>query len=282
MKLQLGLITLALAAACSVSEDPVPVRATSPQTAATEGSDAGEAGAEDAGGDDASMPDEPKVLDLADVRDNPTQYTWFDFRPNVKKLILAGAAETEHIAILWYTTADGGVGLHYHSKTESVYVIEGTQTDGKGEYPTGTLYFNPPGSGHQITDSSGFFLLAYAAPPDFMNTALIGEYSPVRIDTKASDLGTRYDFTTQAEGARSHAVPLPAAGGMAAELIELDGAGTYSFRGNYVLVLEGTCLVNVMRLGAQKLVVSGSVAPVPYALAASSSGSCRILGVAFR
>jgi len=83
-------------------------------------------------------------LDLADVKTNPGAYEWFDFRPNVLKLILAGAAETEHIAILWYTLTDGAVGLHYHSMTESVYVIDGTQTDGKGSYPTGSVYFNPP------------------------------------------------------------------------------------------------------------------------------------------
>ncbi|HTV22992.1 MAG TPA: cupin domain-containing protein, partial [Polyangiaceae bacterium] len=94
------------------------------------------------------------VLDLVDVKSNPENYEWFDFRPNVKKLILSGAAETEHVAILWYTVVDGSVGLHLHSKTESVYVIDGTQTDAKGVYPTGTVYFNPPGSGHAISDSS--------------------------------------------------------------------------------------------------------------------------------
>lgn len=96
------------------------------------------------------------VIDLNNVKVNPSSYSWFDFRPNVKKLILAGAAETEHIAVLWYTVTDGAVGLHYHSKTESVYVIDGTQTDAKGVYPTDTVYFNPPGSGHEIMKSSGF------------------------------------------------------------------------------------------------------------------------------
>src|SRR5262245_637894 len=50
------------------------------------------------------------VLDLGDVTDDPGGYGWFDFRPNVQKLILSGAAETEHIAILWYTVPDGSVG----------------------------------------------------------------------------------------------------------------------------------------------------------------------------
>jgi hypothetical protein len=85
--------------------------------------------------DEPSKPKEltsATVLDLDDVKNNPTSYEWFDFKPNIQKLILAGAPETEHIAILWYTVTDGGVALHYHSKTESVYVIEGTQTDAKG------------------------------------------------------------------------------------------------------------------------------------------------------
>src|SRR5438477_9009940 len=145
--------------------------------------DAGtDTGSDDAGGPGLSA---ATVLDLDDVKTNPGPYDWFDFRPNVKKLVLAGVPESEHVAILWYTITDGAVGLHYHAKTESVFVIDGTQTDGKGVYPTGTVYFNPPGSGHEIMHSSGFFLLAYAAPPDFANTSLIGEYTPIRIDTSA-------------------------------------------------------------------------------------------------
>src|SRR4029077_2717917 len=97
------------------------------------------------------------ILDLKEVTTNPSGHPWFDFRPNLKKLILSGAPETQHVALLWYTVTDGSVGLHLHSKTESVYVIDGTQTDAKGVYPTGTVYFNPPGSGHAITHSSGFF-----------------------------------------------------------------------------------------------------------------------------
>ncbi len=118
----------------------------------------------------------------------------------MKKLILTGAAETEHIAILWYTVPDGAVGLHYHGKTESVYGIDGTQTDAKGTYPTGTVYFNPPGSGHQISDSSGFFLLAYSAPPDFMGTDPIEEYELVRIDTEDPEMTTAYPFEESATG----------------------------------------------------------------------------------
>src|ERR1700712_5738755 len=115
----LSFITVLLVA-CS-SDDPIETKRDPVDKADDDG------GSDDDGGGPAVST--KTVLDLTDVKTNPDKYTWFDFRPNIKKLILAGAAETEHIAILWYTVMDGGVALHYHSKTESVYVIDGTQTD---------------------------------------------------------------------------------------------------------------------------------------------------------
>jgi ChrR Cupin-like domain len=221
------------------------------------------------------------VLDLDDLKTNPTPYDWFDFKPNVKKLILAGAPETQHVAILWYTIEDGGVGLHYHSKTESVYVIDGTQTDAKGVYPTGTVYFNPPGSGHEITHSTGFFVLAYASPPDFANTDLIGEYTPVRIDTGAPDLTSLYPFEDITTGVRVYAAPLDSTGGMSAAFIETTSSGDYVYRGNYVLVLKGSCDIEGVPFTKDKMVVGKTVEPRPYKIAASKDSSCLALGVSF-
>jgi hypothetical protein len=222
-----------------------------------------------------------QVLDLAHVKEAPEEYDWFDFRPNVEKLILAGAAETEHIAILWYTVEDGAVGLHRHSKTESVYVIDGTQTDGKGMYPTGTVYFNPPGSGHEISDSSGFFLLAYAAPPDFMATDQIEEYTPVRIDTEDEALTDAYPFEQAGADVQTFDVPLDEAGGMSAVLIETSSRDDYTFEGNYVLVLEGSCVVDGATYGEDMLVVTESVTPTAFVVAASGDETCLALGVSF-
>ena len=236
--------------------------------------------------DDSPVPEpeemEPvTMLDLADVKTNPDTYDWFDFRPNVLKLILAGAAETEHIAVLWYTVPDGGVGLHYHAKTESVYVIEGTQTDGKGMYPTGTVYFNPPGSGHQITDSSGFFLLAYAAPPDFAATVQIGEYEPFRLDTTDSELTSDYPFEEQDGGADVFTVPLDESGGLKAELLTIESDASYAFTGNYVLVLDGSCDIDGVPFATEMLAVGKTVTPRIYELTATGGDSCLAMGVSF-
>jgi hypothetical protein len=244
------------------------------------GGDAGAGGSGGAGG--ASEPlATTTVLDLNDVSLDPQAYEWFDFRPNVKKLILAGEPETEHIAILWYTVVDGGVGLHYHSKTESVYVIDGTQTDAKGTYTDGTVYFNPPTSGHQITNSSGFFLLAYAAPPDFASTDLIEDYTPVTIDTTANDLTSVYEFQEQADGVQTYPVPLVETGAMSAELIETTSAGAYVYTGNYVLVLDGSCEVTGTTLAKGKLIVTKTTAPRAFAVSASPDSTCLALGVSF-
>lgn len=237
---------------------------------------------EDAGDTDAGQdPSAKMMLDLADVAANPDEYAWFDFRPNLKKLILAGAAETEHIAILWYMVEDGGVALHYHAKTESVYVIDGTQTDAKGMYETGTVYFNPPGSGHEVTDSSGFFLLAYAAPPDFMGTDMIEEYTPVRFDTEDPDFTTDNTFEDAAEGVEAFAPDLDSAGGMSAVFIAATSEDVFDYEGNYVLVLDGSCEIDGATYSEDMLVVTEGVAPIAFTVSATIDGTCLALGVSF-
>jgi hypothetical protein len=221
------------------------------------------------------------VLDLADVKTNPMQYDWFDFKPNIEKLILAGTADSKHIAILWYTVEDGGVALHYHSKTESVFVIDGTQTDAKGTYPTGTVYFNPPGSGHQVTNSTGFFVLAYAAPPDFASTDLIGEYTPIRIDTTDPDLTTTYPFEEQQAGVKTFSPALDSEGGLSAEFIETTSSAAYTYTGNYLLVLKGSCEIDGTTYAEQRLVVAKGVVSLPYAVSASKDATCLAMGVSF-
>jgi len=221
------------------------------------------------------------ILDLNDLKTNPNNYDWFDFRPNLKKLILSGAADTEHVSILWYTISNGSVGLHYHSMTESVYAIDGQQTDGKGTYPTGTVYFNPLGSGHEIWDSSGFFILAYASPPDFVNTDLIEEYQPVRIDIADPDLENLYPFKRKKRGVWVYDLPLDKKGGMNSEIIKSTSTKSYKYKGNYLLVIRGSCNIDGTNFGKDMLIVATTVELQTYRVTATENYSCLAMGVSF-
>ncbi len=233
-----------------------------------------------AGADNTPKDNGPTVLDLADLKHNPSHYPWFDFRPSLKKLILAGTPESEHISILWYPSPNGSVGLHYHAKTESVFAIDGSQADAKGVYPSGTLYFNPPGSGHAIKDSSGFFVLAYASPPDFAKTSLIGEYTPARFDTGAADFEKHLAFGKTPSGAGVYPVALDAQGGMSAAFIQ-GASANYDYSGNYLLVIKGSCLIDGVARAKDTLVVAKTTTPRLFQIAAAKDAACLALGVSF-
>lgn len=220
------------------------------------------------------------LVKLQELTSNPYRYDFFTFRPDVEKLILAGDADGQHICILWYTAAGGGVNRHYHAMTEAVYVINGRQTDAKGTYAEGTLYCNPPGSSHAISDSSGFFLLAYAAPPVFSGPERPQPYAPVRVETTAANLSELYPFTAQAGGAWTHSLPLPAPGGIRCQLIK-PGPGTYPYAGNYLLVLKGTCSINQTALASNTLVVAKTIAPQLYQIRAQGDSASLVLALGF-
>lgn len=221
------------------------------------------------------------ILNLNDLKTNPKNYNFFTFRPNLEKLILSGSAETKHISILWYTTPNGSVGQHYHSMTESVYTIEGTQTDAKGVYPTGSLYFNPPGSGHEISESSGFFILAYASPPDFANTDLIEEYTPIQINTADPNFESIYPFQNQQEGIWTYDIPLNPEGGMSSKFIKSESLEDYQYEGNYLLVLKGSCNIDGSTFNENMLIVATTTERQIYKIKADETNSCLALGLSF-
>jgi hypothetical protein len=168
-----------------------------------------------------------------------------------------------------------------HSKTESVYVIDGTQTDAKGESEAGTVYFNPPGSGHAISDSSGFFVLAYAALPDFTATDKIEAYTPIRIATDDANLTTDYAFEEAAEDVQIYSVPLASTGSMTAEFIDTTSVVDYAYTGNRLLVVKGSCNINGVLLDENMLVVAKTTKPTAYTLHAASGAPCLAMGVSF-
>lgn len=219
-------------------------------------------------------------VDLSDLTAHPECYDFFPFRPGLNKLILYGAADTAHISILWYATASR-VGLHYHAMTEAVYVITGQQRDEQGGYPTGSLYFNPPGSGHAISESWGFFLLVYAAPPDFANTGHIQPYSPIQFNAASLGDEVAYPFEAVRAGVKIYRVPLQPGGGLEAQLIKSASPDHYHYTGHCLLVLKGNCQINGTSFEAGMLVVAASSEARPYAIRAADDGMCLLLGLAF-
>lgn len=222
------------------------------------------------------------IVDLNELITNPSSYDFFAFRPNLKKLILSGTADTRHISILWYTVPSGSVGEHHHAMTESVYTVEGKQTDAKGTYPTGSIYFNPPGSSHEISDSTGFFILAYASPPNFVSTNLIeADYTRVRINTAAEDLESIYPFKNQPDGFGIYDIPLDPTGGMSSQIIKSTSTGRYQYQGNYLLVLKGSCDINGTTFNQNMLVVATTVENQSYEISSRENNNCLALGLSF-
>jgi hypothetical protein len=110
---------------------------------------------------------------------------------------------------------------------------------------------------------------------------LIGDYTPVRIDTAAEDLTSTYPFEEKATGVRTFAPPLDGAGGMNAEFIEITSAKVYDYTGNYLLVVKGSCDIEGITFGEDRVVVSKTVEPQPYKVSASKGSSCLAMGVSF-
>lgn len=227
------------------------------------------------------------IVELNDLTTNPNNYDFFTFRPNLEKLILSGSADAEHISILWYTIPDGTVGEHYHAMTEAVFTIDGTQRDAKGVYPTGSLYFNPPGSRHEISQSTGFFILAYASPPDFAGNNLIEEYTPIQINTAVSDLASlfpfenKYSFEHEQDGLWIYDVPLDPRGGISSQFIKSTSSQSYQYQGNYLLVLKGSCYIDGSIFHEKMLVVATTVEAQSYEVSADENCGCLVLGLSF-
>ena len=111
-----------------------------------------------------------------------------------------------------------------------------------------------------------------------MSTDKIGEYTPVRIDTTADG---ELAFEEKSKGVSVFAPPLEDAGGMSAVFLQVTTTKAYAFTGNYLLVLEGSCVIQGVSYAVGMLVVGKDVAPRAYSVAAAAKGSCLALGVSF-
>jgi hypothetical protein len=272
----MGLLSVSgIGCASSTSSAPAPAEATAPAPAA--GQEASGAAAPAHVEVPETLSADANVIELAKLRTDTANHDWFDFKPGVKKLILSGTPDSRHVSVLWYfETKPGAVPMHYHAKTESIFVIDGAQSDGKGQYAKGSFYFNPPGSGHQISDSSGLFLLSYAAPADFKNVANIKPYENVTVSPDYSKL----PLAPCDDSSLCYAPALAADGGMQGRFVKLQGTPA-TLTLNVLLVLQGSCVVAGKTLPADTLVVRKSTEPGTYQVAATG-GECLLYAMAFQ
>jgi len=72
--------------------------------------------------------------------------------------LVKGCADTPSVAILRYAPG-ASVPRHRHPGLETIVVLDGTQSDESGDYPAGSVVFNPVGSEHSVWTRDGCVVL---------------------------------------------------------------------------------------------------------------------------
>ena len=72
------------------------------------------------------------------------------------------------VALLRYAPG-AGVPAHLHRGLETILVLDGTQSDERGDYPTGSLVLNPEGTSHRVWSEEGcVVLIQWTLPVEFL------------------------------------------------------------------------------------------------------------------
>lgn len=78
-------------------------------------------------------------------------------------------AEGLRVALLSYAPG-AHVPRHTHTGDEHIFVLEGSQSDERGEYEAGSYVFNPAGSHHAVFSRGGcLVLIHWRGPVAFMD-----------------------------------------------------------------------------------------------------------------
>lgn len=100
---------------------------------------------------------------------NLDQLQWRHFAPGIEIFRLYGNQKAGPSAALLRYEPGACAPYHVHTGYEHVLVLRGSQSDERGDYPTGTLVINPPGSGHSIVSRDGcVVLLIWEKPVEFV------------------------------------------------------------------------------------------------------------------
>ncbi len=91
------------------------------------------------------------------------------FRPGIEIAWLQQGAPG--VAVLRYAPG-AQVPLHRHPDTETILVLDGSQSDEHGTYGPGALVINPKGSQHRVWSDNGcIVLLQWTQPVEFLEEA---------------------------------------------------------------------------------------------------------------
>ena len=72
------------------------------------------------------------------------------------------------VALLRYAPG-AGVPAHLHRGLETILVLQGTQSDERGDYPAGSLILNPEGTSHRVWSEEGcVVLIQWTLPVEFL------------------------------------------------------------------------------------------------------------------
>ena len=124
--------------------------------------------------------------------------------------------------------------------------------------------------------SSGFFVLAYAAPPDFANTSLITSTRQFE-STRAPPISRPPILSWRAKRASvSSARPSTAPAGCGK--VRGIASAESPCIGDSLLVLKGSCDIEGVTIAKDKLVVGKVVTPRSCEIAASTGSTCLAIG----
>jgi len=89
------------------------------------------------------------------------------FRDGVEISVLRDGAPG--VALLRYAPG-AGVPRHRHPALETILVLEGVQSDERGNYPAGSLILNPEGTEHSVWSETGCtVLIQWNLPVEFVS-----------------------------------------------------------------------------------------------------------------
>lgn len=89
----------------------------------------------------------------------PAQLRWEPLRTGVEVAWLYREPDDGPAAAYLRYAPGARVPAHEHTGYETILVIAGAQSDGRGRYPAGTLAVNPPGSRHAVWSDEGCTVL---------------------------------------------------------------------------------------------------------------------------